>query len=71
MSRKAAAVIGLSCSDKVNNDVQPEKISDGTDVSLQCISNASTCLLGLQHKTHFGILEGSKAGLHVAWQNCV
>lgn len=35
MSRSAAAVIGLSWSERVKSEVQPEKISGGTEVSLQ------------------------------------
>ncbi len=34
-SRSAAAVIGLSCSDRVKSDVQSENISGGTEVNLQ------------------------------------
>lgn len=34
-SRSAAAVIGLSCSDRLKSDVQSENISGGTEVNLQ------------------------------------
>ena len=34
-SRSAAAVIGLSCSDRVKSDVQSENISGGTEINLQ------------------------------------
>jgi len=34
-SRSAAAVIGLSCSDRVKSDVQSENTSGGTEVNLQ------------------------------------
>ena len=34
-SRSAAAVIGLSCSDRLKSDVQSENICGGTEVNLQ------------------------------------
>ena len=40
-SRKAAAVMGLSCSDNVKREVQLRKISEGTEASLQTSSTHS------------------------------